>query len=175
MATKKGSGAKKSSSKQKTQSNVAKKQLSAVLFVAVAVFFLCVVFIKGQNVWLWLHNLVFGIFGITAYYFPFLLGFIAIALAMDKEIKGSVIAKAVEISLIVVFIGAAVDIFSSHNPSHGFWEHLVSAFDKGTHLKSGGFLGALIGQPIYMAFGNPGAAITIILLIFVLLTRRWLR
>jgi len=168
MATKKGSNAKKSSSKQKAQVMTAKKQLTAVIMFALAVFFLCVVFIKGQNVWLWLHNVTFGIFGITAYYFPFLLGFISIALAMDK-ISNSVIAKLVEISLIVVFIGSAVDIFSKHDDSLNFWEHLVSAFEKGVHLKSGGFLGALIGEPIYLAFGNPGAAITVVLLIFVLL------
>ncbi|MGN1320767.1 MAG: DNA translocase FtsK, partial [Acutalibacteraceae bacterium] len=34
---------------------------------------------------------------------------------------------------------------------------------------SGGFLGALIGYPLYLAFGKTGAAITVILLIFVFL------
>ena len=61
-----------------------KRQLMSVIWFAVAVFFVCVVFIKGQNVWSWLHNLIFGIFGITAYFYPFLLGFIAVAFARDK-------------------------------------------------------------------------------------------
>ena len=168
MATKKGTGSRKSSSKQNTQTNAAKKQIASIIMFAVAIFMLCVVFIKGQNVWLWFHNVMLGLFGITAYYFPFLLGFIAITLTVDR-VKGSIIAKAVETSLIVAFIGAAIDIFSKHNSKLNFWEHLTAAFEKGTHLKSGGFLGALIGEPIYLAFGKTGAAISVILLIFVLL------
>ena len=167
MAKRKSSSTKKGNSNKNTQTDVAKRQITAVVLFAVAVFFLCVVFIKGQNVWLWLHNVTFGLFGITAYYFPFLLGFISVALAMDK-IKGALIAKTVEISLVVVFIGAAVDIFSKHNSNHNFWEHLTLAYERGTHLKSGGFLGGLVGEPIYLAFGKTGAAITVILLIFVL-------
>ena len=166
MAAKKSGTAKKSSSKAKTQTDAGKKQLIAVILFAAAVFFLCVVFIKGQNVWEWMHNAVFGIFGITAYFYPFLLGFIAVVLAMDK-VSNSIIAKAVEVSVLVILISAAVDIFSAHNPDFSFIEHITNAYGSGTHLKSGGFIGALIGQPIYMAFGEIGAAITVILLIFV--------
>ena len=131
-----------------------------------AVFFLCVVFIKGQNVWLAIHNAIFGIFGVTAYFYPFLLGFVAVLFAMDK-VGGSINAKIIESGVLVVLIGAAVDIFVKHNDALTFWHHLVNAYNSGTSLKSGGFLGALIGQPLYIAFGKTGAAITVILLIFV--------
>ncbi len=164
MPAKKGSGAKKNTKKQ---NNAAKRQLSAVILFALAVFFLCVVFIEGQNAWAWLHNASFGIFGITVYYFPLLLGFISIMQARDK-VSNSMIAKTVEVTLMVLFIGAAVDIFSSHNDALRFTEHLVESYARGTKLASGGFFGGLIGQPLYLAFGKTGAAITIILLIFVL-------
>lgn len=143
-----------------------KRQLMSVIWFAISVFFLCVVFIKGQNVWTWIHNLIFGIFGVTAYFFPFLLGFVAVMYALDK-INGSLTVKSIEAGVFVVFIGAAVDIFSRHDDTLSFWEHLTHAYTAGTHLKSGGFLGALIGHPLYLAFGKTGAAITIILLIFV--------
>lgn len=158
---------KRSTKKAAEQANTAKRQLLSVIWFAVSVFFLCVVFIKGQNLWLGLHNIIFGIFGVTAYFYPFLLGFVAIVYALDK-IKGSFTAKMVEVSALAVLIGAAVDIFSSH-PKIGFWEQLVKGYTDGVALKSGGFLGALIGEPIYLAFGKTGAAITVILLIFVLL------
>ncbi len=149
------------------QSNNARRQLLSVIWFAVAVFFLCVVFIKGQNLWLGLHNIIFGIFGVTAFVFPFLLGFVAIMYALDK-INGSFNAKITESALVVVLIGAAIDIFSAH-PKTSFWEQLVKGYNDGIALKSGGFLGALIGEPIYLGFGKTGAAITVILLIFVLL------
>ena len=64
---------KKSSTKKAAQqADTAKRQLLSVIWFAVSVFFLCVVFIKGQNLWLGLHNIIFGIFGVTAYFYPFL-------------------------------------------------------------------------------------------------------
>lgn len=150
------------------RSSAGKRQLMSVIWFAVAVFILCVVFIPGQNVWLAVHNAIFGVFGITAYFYPFLLGFVAVLFAMDK-IGGSINAKIIESGVLVVLIGAAVDIFAKHNDALGFWQHLTSAYSFGTELKSGGFLGALIGHPLYLAFGKTGAAITVILLIFVFL------
>ncbi|MBR7132366.1 MAG: DNA translocase FtsK [Clostridia bacterium] len=140
----------------------------SVVWFAVSIFFLCVVFIPGQNVWAWLHDFIFGIFGVTAYFYPFLLGFVAVVFAMDK-ITGSITTKIVESSLLVMFVSAAIDIFSKHDNALTFGKHLVRAYNNGADLKSGGFIGALIGQPLYLAFGKTGAAITIILLIFVFL------
>ncbi len=169
-AKKKGSRTQTASGKRGANqaSNAGKRQLNAVIWFAVAVFFLCVVFIKGQNIWLWLHNTIFGIFGVTAYFYPFLMGFVAVIFAMDK-INGSITAKIIESGLLAVFIGAAVDIFAKRDDSLTFLEHLTNAYEQGTHLKSGGFFGALVGEPLYLAFGKTGAAITVILLIFVFL------
>lgn len=172
-AKKKGSKTRGSATATKIQNSAAKqetaagrRQLLSVIWFAVAVFLLCVVFIKGQNVWLAIHNAIFGVFGVTAYFYPFLLGIVAVLFAMDK-VGGSINAKIIESSVLAVLIGAAVDIFVKHDDTFNFWEHLINAFKTGSELKSGGFLGALIGQPLYLAFGKTGAAITVILLIFV--------
>ena len=60
MAAKK----RKKIAKKTTQNNNANRQLLSVIWFAVAIFFLCVVFIKGENLWLGLHNIIFGIFAI---------------------------------------------------------------------------------------------------------------
>ena len=177
MAAKKKSGKSRagSATATKIQNSAARKeavqgrrQLLSVIWFAVAVFLLCVVFIPGQNVWLAIHNFIFGVFGVTAYFYPFLLGFVAVLFAMDK-IGGSMNAKVIESGILVILVGAAVDIFSKHNDELTFWQHLTAAYKSGSHLKSGGFLGALVGHPLYLAFGKTGAAITAILLIFVFL------
>lgn len=172
-AKKKGSKTRGSATATKIQNSkgnqetaAGRRQLLSVIWFAVAVFLLCVVFIKGQNVWLAIHNAIFGVFGVTAYFYPFLLGIVAVLFAMDK-VGGSINAKIIESGVLVVLIGAAVDIFVKHDENLTFWGHLVNAFKSGSELKSGGFLGALIGQPLYLAFGKTGAAITVILLIFV--------
>lgn len=143
-----------------------RRQLLSVIWFAVAVFLLFIVFIKGQNIWLAIHNFIFGVFGVTAYFYPFLLGAVAVLVAADK-IGGSINAKIIESGILVILIGAAVDIFVKHDTAISFWQHLTEAYKAGINLKSGGFLGALIGQPLYLAFGKTGAAITVILLIFV--------
>ena len=177
MAAKKKSGKSRagSATATKIQNSAARKeavqgrrQLLSVIWFAVAVFLLCVVFIPGQNVWLAIHNFIFGVFGVTANFYPFLLGFVAVLFAMDK-IGGSMNAKVIESGILVILVGAAVDIFTKHNAALTFWQHLTAAYKSGSHLKSGGFLGALVGHPLYLAFGKTGAAITAILLIFVFL------
>lgn len=169
MAAAKRKSAKNSkSAKQKSPNNAGKRQLMSVVWFAAAIFFLCLVFIPGQNLWAGLHNFIFGVFGITAYIYPFLFGFIAVVYALDK-MGGGITAKTVEFGSLTVLTGALIDIFSKHNPDLSFWEHLVAAYKSGIDCKSGGFFGGLIGEPIYLAFGKTGAAITVILIIFVLL------
>lgn len=166
MATKKRSNS--SSKKQTKAQNKASRQLHSVIWFAVAVFLMFVVFVKGQNIWTVMHNFMFRIFGFTAYFYPFLLGAVAIIFATDK-FTSSINAKIIESIVLVVLVGAAIDIFSTHSADVTFWQHIKTAFEIGAGKASGGFLGALIGYPLYLAFGKTGAAITVILLIFVFL------
>ncbi len=177
MAAKKKSASKraqgsKNSQNAALQSNNANRQLLSVIWFAVAIFFLCVVFIKGENLWLGLHNIIFGIFGVTAFALPFLLGFVAIVYALDK-IKGTFYAKLIESGLLLMLIGAAIDvfidIFAKTDSEMTFGELIIKGYEDGVALKSGGFLGAFFDELFSLAFGKTGAAITVVLLIFVLI------
>ena len=151
---------------RKAQNN-AKRQVMSIIWFAVALFLFFVTVIPGENAWNSLHNIIFGIFGVTAFAYPFLLGFVAVMYALDR-FYGSIYAKVIESTALIVLVSAAVDIFSA-TENQNFWSYLTNAFASGKMLKSGGFLGALIGHPLELMLGNPGAHITIILLIFVLL------
>ncbi len=165
----KGSTKSKTMQTKRTEAvNAGKRQVLSIIWFAVAVFLLFVVLIPGEKAWNGLHNICFGIFGVTAFFYPILLGFVAVMFALDK-FHGSINAKIIESGILVMLIGGAVDIFTKHNEAFDFLEHLGAAYLSGIELKSGGFMGALIGQPLYMLFGKTGAIITIILLIFVLL------
>lgn len=168
MATKKKSSSKSKTAARSERAINSSRQLYSVIWFVVAIFLMCFVFIEGQNVWTWIHNTLFGIFGVTAYFYPFLLAFIAVMFALNKT-SGTMGAKVTESVVLVMLVGACVDIFAKHTASENFGKHLVNAFKAGTELKSGGFLGALIGHPLYLAFGKTGAAITVILLMFLFL------
>ena len=168
MATKNRSASKKRQNST-ANNNSARRQLLSVIWFAIAVFLLCVVFIKGQNLWLWLHNAIFGIFGVIAFVIPFLIGFVTVMYALDKT-KGVTGAKIIGCCVLIFLIAVAVDIFTlPHTEKLNYGEQLIMGYDYGVSLKSGGFVGALLGELIVLAFGKTGAAITVILLIFVLL------
>lgn len=165
---KSGTSTAKSKASRTAAVNNGRRQVLSIVWFAIAVFLFFVVIIPGEKAWNSLHNVIFGIFGVTAYFYPILLGFVAVMFALDK-FYGSIHAKVIESGILVMLIGGAVDIFITHNDALNFWQHLTNAYKSGVQMKSGGFLGALIGQPLYMLFGKTGAVITVILLLFVML------
>lgn len=144
-----------------------KKELTAILLFAFALLLLFLIFIKGQSAWTFLHNALFGIFGVCVYTLPIFIGLVAVLSAMDKLYSG-VTVRLTEASFLVVFLSAAIDVFSSHPENQSFGAHLVAAYENGVAIKGGGFLGALIGQPLYLAFGKAGAGVIVCLILFVL-------
>lgn len=145
-----------------------KKQFSAIIMFAAAVFFMFVAIISSEekNLWNWLHDFMFGVFGVCAYIMPIILGAVAVLGAMDKY-SDKYAARIVEGGLLVWFICGAVDIFSGIAKTTEFLDHFVTAF-KFTDVY-GGVLGALLGHPMHALLGATGAKITIILLIIVVL------
>lgn len=158
-------------SQKKTQAaNKATRQLHSVIWFAVAIFLMFVVFIKGENLWTQIHDFMFKLFGVTAYFYPFLLGAVAIIFATDK-LSSNINAKIIESIVLVVLIGAFIDVCSTPKDQfvgEMFGSNISEAWSL-AHKFGGGILGTLIGFPIGLAFGKTGAIITLLLLIFVFL------
>ena len=167
MATKKRG--RPSSKKQTQAATKATRQLHSVIWFAVAIFLMFVVFIKGEHIWTVLHNFMFQLFGWTAYVYPFLLGAVAIIFATDK-LSSNINAKIIESVVLVALIGTFITVCAT--PKDQFIGEMF-----GAHLSSdwqlepirGGIFGTLIGMAIGLAFGKTGAIITLVLLIFVFL------
>ncbi len=144
-----------------------KREFAAIIMFALALLTFFLVIIKGQSVWEFLHKAMYGIFGVLVFVIPVILMVIAVFLAMDK-LRGSVKAKIIEASVLVVLINSVIDIFIA-DEALGFGENIAAAYTSGILLKSGGALGALIGTPIRLACGRAGAAVIVIIAAFVLL------
>ncbi|MBE6767265.1 MAG: DNA translocase FtsK [Ruminococcaceae bacterium] len=172
MASKTKGRPKKSSTATKIeQKNVKKKaksgrrQLYSIIWFAIAIFLLFVICIKGENLWFKLHNFLYGVFGFNAICLPIIIGLIAVMYALDK-LHGTITAKIIESIIFIVLVAAAVEIFIAR-PAPDLGTHLTASFYAG--ISGGGWLGALIGRPLFNAFGATGAAITVILLALVFL------
>ena len=145
-----------------------KRQVRAILMFAVAVLLMCIAVIKSgdNNVWSFLHNSLFGIFGICAYIMPVCLGIIAVMSAMER-FSDKFTVRAVEAGLLIWFICAAMDIFSGVGADVNFQEHIKLAFKYEETF--GGVFGVLLGFPMSLGLGATGAKITVIILIIVTL------
>ncbi len=183
MATAKKSTKKKTNTKKKTKKPTSatatqieqmqeqlpiggNKQIKAIFLFAVAILLFCIAVIKSDGViWSWLHDLMFGLFGICAYIMPVILGIIAVVGALEKHYERLSVRLA-ESGLLIWFLSGAMDIFSDVAAKYDFLDHVVKAYSYSEVY--GGALGTIIGHPLYKMFGGTGAKITIVLLMVVM-------
>ena len=155
---------------KKEVSQTVKRQKYAIVLMAAAVFLFCVSFIKGESVWLHLHNAMFGIFGFCAYVLPAMLVYMAIVYAKDKPL-GSIAANLTGVGSFVALLSGAVHIFANESQyltETGLNIQIGDAWNKAEALGNGGVIGSVIGGLISKLFGKTGAGITIAILLVVL-------
>lgn len=165
--TKNKSTARKPTAKQLEAQQKARKELLAIILFAAGILLFCITLIKGQNVWLWFHNLILGFFGWSAYLISPLFLYIAIMAAKDRPFD-IVKHKVWQSMVLVCLLSGATQIFGEGVPPvDGLFPKIGYLFGEGTELSGGGVVSMLTGVPLLSLFGATGAKITIILLIFV--------
>ncbi len=166
MATRKKTTSKKRTRQTKAQTS-ARRQIHAVILLAVAVLVFCFAVIKGENVWTWIHDLLLGLFSFSAYIVPVLLAFVAVMLALEKD-TGSVAVRTWECAVFATLLNSVIYAFSMNSSAMGYWTAIRTGYLDGVEHRGGGVLGALLGWPAEKLFGDTGAKIIIILLTVVL-------
>ncbi len=157
----------KASKAKQTKAQIStRKQMRAVILLAVAVLTFCLAIIVGENVWTWLHNVMLGLFSFSAYLLPVAFGFFAVFMALEKDSR-SVKIRIWECVAFVVMLMSVVFVFTANTADEGFFPAIATAFVNGRELRGGGVLGVLLGYPAEAAFGDTGAKIIIILLMAV--------
>lgn len=141
---------------------------SSVLFV-VGVFVLFITYIKGESLWLWLHNALRGLFGISAVLLAPTILYVAVMLALDRS-KSAVITKVIQGAVLMLLLSPAFEIFYcifTKSPVYegGFVELISNLYENGKQMHGGGALGIIIGGTLAKLCGTAGALIIIILLI----------
>lgn len=147
-----------------------RNQITAVILFAVSILLVFLVLIPGDHVWLWMHNVLLGLFGFLSIIWPILLGYISIMIALGKSKKPRAGLKMAMILIIMALLCGTVYIFQfgdvqSETP---FGERLGNLYLLGQQVKSAGFFSGLIGSPFVAVLGSVGAKIVSILLLFVI-------
>ena len=172
MATRSSSKGGKRSSAATRKKNAAQKrarqQIHAVILFALGIFLTALALVEGVSLWRWLHNALFGLFGLGAVALILLLFYIAVLLTKGQKVQGKAICGAV----LVVLICGALQIFQMGVPRSvdiNLLEMLVECITEGIALHSGGLAGTLVGLPLLLYCGKVGGGIVIVLLVFVFL------
>ena len=144
------------------------RQRTAIILLSIAVLFLAATLIKGEHLWLGLHNFIFGIFGVTAFAWPLMLIYLAIIIASNKSMM-SARSNIIGASLFVLILSGIVHLFSPSSEigelSAQFSE--VWAMRDFVTIASGGITGVIFGGIPRMLFGKVAAAIVLIVLLIV--------
>ena len=158
---------KKPTAKQLELQQKARRELLAIIMFALGILLFFMTLIRGQNVWQWFHNLLLGFFGWSAYLISPLFMYIAIMAAKDRPFD--IVKHKVWQSLVLVcLISGATQIFGEGIPPvDGVFRKIGYLFAEGIELNGGGVISVITGVPLLSLFGNVGAMITILLLIFV--------
>lgn len=187
MATKKTTSKSSSRSKRRTSSRkssskaaLEKKRQSTNLIGGTITFvlgllLLFMALIPGENAWLFLHNTLFGLFGVGGYVLPVLLCICGLIAVLRKEIV-KLADKLWQALLVLILFSSAVQvIFVGQFAQGNLGDVLSGLWQDGVQLTGGGVFSVLLGWPLLTAFGQVGASIFLVLvglLVLLLLTGR---
>ncbi|MGN0479258.1 MAG: DNA translocase FtsK [Hominenteromicrobium sp.] len=145
-----------------------RNQMEAVLWFAGAILVACFVLIPGVNVWLWIHNVLRGLFGNWAILLALLMVYVALSKAFERQglFRG---ARMVLVCVILVCWCAAGHVFGGTTPPAGLnvFQTIAYLYNQGVEFGGAGLVGGLIGVPLSAAVGVTGARILILLVLFV--------
>ncbi len=142
---------------------------SSVIFI-LGILILFLTYIKGQFVWLWLHNVLWGLMGVSAVIFAPTMLYVALMLALDRS-KSAVITKIIQGTVLMLLLSPAFEIIYDlvHKlpvyEGEGVSAVIASLYENGKNMQGGGALSIVIGGTLTKLCGTAGALIIIILLI----------
>lgn len=156
------------SSAQAVQAARQRSQRYAVVQFAAAILIACLILITGDNIWLWCHNVLLGLFGSCAILWPILLLYISIVTALEKQTEHPA-ARIILMVIIIILFCAAVYAFSSSEtvPLKVYSQKLIELYGNDTLHTDSGLFGGLLGIPLAVALSLLGSRIFLVLALFV--------
>ncbi len=187
MATKKTTG-KRASSKAPSKKNTKGKarnqetikesmnpQTKAILLLASAVILLALVIFPGAAFWETIRGFFYGVFGVGFILIPFLLGYLAIMTAKEKQIARPY-AKVLLGSLIILLFSSLFFIWKGgDHKAVGFFESMgIMYMDSYITFDGigGGIISCIFGYPLVMLCGDnflPGFIVIVLLIVSLML------
>ena len=140
-------------------------RVRAILYDAVAAVFVCIIFIKGSNVWTMIRSFFFGVLGFGIFLVPVTLFYLCVMTEKEKQVARYKL-KLFLCVVIILFIGALIYAGSGAKYSDmNFFACLGNLFKDASDTSrymtfDCGIIGGLLGYPLVVLFGSTAALFT---------------
>lgn len=140
-------------------------RVMAILYAAVAAVFVCIIFIKGSNVWTMIRSFFFGVLGFGIFLVPVTLFYLCVMTEKEKQVARYKL-KLFLCVVIILFIGALIYAGSGAKYSDmNFFACLGNLFKDASDTSrymtfNCGIIGGLLGYPLVVLFGSTAALFT---------------
>ncbi|WP_415946787.1 DNA translocase FtsK [Ruminococcus bromii] len=140
-------------------------RVRAILYAAVAAVFVCIIFIKGSNVWTMIRSFFFGVLGFGIFLVPVTLFYLCVMTEKEKQVARYKL-KLFLCVVIILFIGALIYAGSGAKYSGmNFFACLGNLFKDASDTSrymtfDCGIIGGLLGYPLVVLFGSTAALFT---------------
>ncbi len=161
---------KKQTREQSEAVRIAKTRMWSTITFIIGVFVLFLTYIEGQAAWTAMHDILWGLFGISAVLLAPIIIYVAVMMALDSS-KSAVVFKIIQGAVLLLLIGPAFEIIysfiASVTPYSGekATEIITTLYNNGVQMKGGGALSIIIGGTLTSLFGAVCALIIIVLLV----------
>ena len=171
--SKKDSGEKKLSKELLEAQRVRKTRMWSTILFVIGILVVCLTYIKGQTVWTFCHNILWGLFGISTVMVAPIVIYVAIMMALDKS-KSAVIVKLLQGLFLMLLVSPAFEIIGclingAEAYALDFTESMTLLYKNGVDMKGGGAFSVFLGWTLTKLFGAVCALIVIILFVLLMI------
>ena len=145
-------------------------RVQAIIFGTLALVFLAMVFLKGENIWTHIRGFFFGLFGLAMLLVPIFFGYLALITEKEKHVAHMKVKVTLSV-LTILLVSALIYIlggakFNNENFFACLGKLFIDASDITYYMPlSCGLLGGILGYPLVFIAGETVAMILCIVLI----------
>jgi S-DNA-T family DNA segregation ATPase FtsK/SpoIIIE len=141
---------------------------SAILF-ALGILTLAFSIFEGTSAWLFIHNILLGMFSVGSYIIPVVFIYMSVMIALADEYETNVTAKVIQCFVSVFLVTGCLQIFLvGELPGENIIVEIIpNLYDMGKNLEGGGVFSIVVAGILLPLFSQTGSAIIIILALFV--------
>ncbi len=163
--TKKPSSRTTAAQKREQEQKQRTRQIGAILMGVFSLLWFALIVYAGEKAWLWIHEMLLGMFGLGAVVIPILLCYGAVRISVEPT--RSIGRYLLQLAALMLFFCSAVELLFSGGYAEGDLNAVFNqSFELGKAWRGGGIYSLVLGYLLWTIFGQVGASIILILALF---------